>query len=270
MRWVVVFVILPFFAYSQAPNGTQPIGIADFYLNSFHEVSQEPVTTDGKLDKLITRFAARPNSLDQLKSIFSRTHSTFLKHFKPFATFGEIFTKGDYNCLTATALYGLILQETGYTYKIIETNYHIFLLVDTKSGQALIETTDELFGFVTDEDEIQKRLEQYKSEGNRSNAQYQYSTALFNTVTLYNLIGLLHFNQAVKCVNNSDYSKAVDHLASSVAYYGSSRSHEFAAVVLNEIAASNLKHAVKEQYVRKIRTVQSKASLVGAVSQLKL
>lgn len=270
MRWVVVFVVLPFFAYCQASYNAASPERADFYLASFHQVSNEPVKADPRFNKLIARYASRSNSTDELKSIFSRTHHVFLKHFKPFSTFGEIFTKGNYNCLTATALYGIILQEAGYAYKIIETNYHIFLLVETTNSQALIETTDELFGFVTNKAEIELRLEEYRSEANKSTAQHTYTTALFNTVTLHNLIGLLHFNEAVKSINNSDYLNAIDHLAYSTAYYGTTRSQEFAAIVLHELAASNLQYSVKKQYVQKLRNVQSKTNLVAQAGQLKL
>lgn len=61
--------------------------------------------------------------------------------------FTELNKNGNYNCVTATALYGLLLNDLGIPFSIKETPEHVYLIAYPKSDAILIESTDPLKGY---------------------------------------------------------------------------------------------------------------------------
>ena len=194
-----------------------------------------------------------------LKSIFKATHQRFLKSYSQYADLGEVFRSGRFDCLTATALLSVILDETQFDYKIIETNYHIFILVNTESGPVMLETTDRLLGFVEDQTEIDKRIGSYRqnkivTSGN-DKMYYHYSFDLFHEVRQDQLAGLLYFNQAIKAYNNGDLLACASLLEKSKRIYESPRVEELAIVLVKSVLESNLSADVKNQVIHQYRNI---------------
>lgn len=163
-----------------------------------------------------------------LKKAFYRTHRKFLKEYQPYSSVSQLFKTGKYDCLTATSLYSSILEVLGFDFKIIETNYHIFILAKAEGKEFLLETTDGLAGFICSEEEIVKRkLKYHTSEpSNMSNGSYSYDFLLFNEVKGSQLRGLLYFNQAVKEFNNHNWITCLTLLNQSEKIYPSPRIEE--------------------------------------------
>jgi hypothetical protein len=225
-------------------------------------VFQELITTSSikptfreseKLTDYIQSLQNQNSTLDKkfLKSIFKTTHHRFLKSYAQYADLGEVFKNGRFDCLTATALFSVVLNETNFEYQIIETNYHIFILVDTKDGQIMLETTDRLFGFVDDPSEIDKRIGSYRKNkivpSNSNKMYYHYSFDLFNEVNQNQLAGLLYFNQAIKAYNSGDLLGCSSLLEKSNGIYESPRVEELAIVLVKSVLESNLSAEVKNQ-----------------------
>jgi hypothetical protein len=159
---------------------------------------------DTRINELVTDLNNHHYRTDirKLNALFVKTHNRFLYTYDQYSGI-EGLLKGHYDCLTATSLFADILSRTGYSYNIIETNYHIFIMVNTKDGDVLLETTDRVNGFISDEARMTSVIEQYKKntlEGSTP-SQHQYSFSLFKTVDVDQLTGLLYFNQAVKAFN---------------------------------------------------------------------
>src|SRR5690349_20425970 len=114
---------------------------------------------DERIERMLTRISRHEQSddRDRLLVIFKKTQKEFLHRYDAMADMDELAT-GDFNCLTATSLFAEILTRAGFSFKIIETNYHIFLLTSTSSGEVLIETTDRFSGFITSPEEINQRM----------------------------------------------------------------------------------------------------------------
>lgn len=206
-----------------------------------------------------------------LRSIFKATHQKFLKTYSEYADLGEVFQNGRFDCLTATALLSIILSQTHFDYKIIETNYHIFILVNTTNGQVLLETTDRLSGFVDDPTEISRRIGAYRQSTitNYDNVNdkmyYHYSFNLFHEVTPNQLAGLLYFNQAVKSYNKQDLLACASLLELSKRIYESPRVEELAIVLIKSIIESDLSTAVKSRVIHQYKNyVLSKGSPVAS------
>ncbi len=119
---------------------------------------------NNRVDRLLARANARSTSHDirSLRSLFNKTHRTFLKSYVQYAGIEEL-AEGRFDCLTATSLFADVLTKQGYQFTMIETNYHIFILVTTSEGEVAIETTDRFGGFVTDEKKVKSMIANYRS-----------------------------------------------------------------------------------------------------------
>ncbi len=187
-----------------------------------------------------------------LKSLVSESHKKFLKSYQPYAQFNELFENGKYDCLTGTSFFSVLFDELHFPYKIIETNYHIFLLIETKQGQVLLETTDRYFGLKTSLDEIEKCLILYKENvvSNSSSKKinyYTYQADLFHEVKGRQLGGLLYFNQAVVSFNKRDWVTCVGLLEKARGIYDNPRVAELTDILSASIAKSDLTQKVKQE-----------------------
>jgi hypothetical protein len=185
---------------------------------------------------------------DRLHKVFKRMKSVFLKKYAAYSDFDELFTTGRYDCLTATAVYSLVLDRLQYSYEIIETNYHIFLLVQTSEGEVLIETTDRFGGFVTGAAAIAARSGNYKANVLASNTGHQYfrySFKLYQRISAVNLNGLLYFNQAVKAYNQHMLLESTEFLEKANINFSSPRCEELGILLTRSVMQSALDEEAK-------------------------
>src|SRR5689334_20370888 len=114
---VVVLISLPSFGFEGGP-----IVPTSSYLNSFLSVDDEQLPTGSSFDLFLKKLEKKQHSVkkekDFVRFIFTKTHQEYLKAFKPYASFNELFSDGDYNCLTGTILYALVLNHFGIQYEV--------------------------------------------------------------------------------------------------------------------------------------------------------
>lgn len=218
--------------------------------------------------KLSRKRAGSKNETQFLRYAFNRIHHQFLKRFAANTTFASLFDDGTYNCLTGTILYSILLNHFEIDHQVIETNYHIFILVQTQEEEVLIEITDPQDGFVTSADKLTKRIEQYRQQGiqpaDPALFYYQYNFDLYNIVSQHELIGLLYYNLAVDSFNQKDLQKAVHYLGRAIERYASPRIEEFSEILLVAVHESNLKEREKILCKKELQTIRYKALLVMA------
>ena len=159
----------------------------------------------------------------------------------------------------------------GLDYKVIETNYHIFLLTKTSQGVAhVFETTDPTTGFVSDPKEIDKRIAQYRENRIQLDASnktyYRYKVDLFNEVDLDQMLGLLHYNLSIQAYNSHKFPVAIEQLEHATKLYHSPRIEEFSKIILLSVIESNLEEQVKAVYVRNIQSLRKGQLSVTASS----
>ena len=262
-----ILVVMPFFVFGQewtiAKSGSKPL---DQYIQDFSEVDGSEIHAQDFL-RFVERLDQKgegKNTLKFCRTLFQKTRQEFLRSYTAYASFGETLSKGKYNCLTGTTLYAMLLERFNIQYTIIETNYHIFLLADTDDGRALFEATDPLHGFVTNADEIEKRIQQYKQNiiqpaaagGNKK--YYEYNVSLYQQVSLDQMSGLLHYNLSIEAYNQQDFQEAINHLDKALALYSSPRITEFSAILLLSVLESKLDESVKEGYLKRIQAIRKK------------
>jgi hypothetical protein len=193
-----------------------------------------------------------------LKSMVNASHKKFLKTYKAYSPFSSLFENGEYDCLSGTSFFSVVLDELQFRYKIIETNYHIFLLIETGQGQVLLETTDRFFGFKTNPIEIEKSLSHYKENlmatGSSDKRQYyKYHVDLFHEVSSRQLSGLLYFNQAVVAFNSHDWIGSTESLYKAKLIYDNVRVKELTEILITAIESSNLNSYEKQELLNKLK-----------------
>lgn len=175
-----------------------------------------------------------------LEHLFYRVHNKFLKSYKQYMSFEDIFDNGYYDCVTGTALYAYILEELGYDAQIYESNYHVLLVLNLDNKKILMEATDFYTGFVNDEDEVAKRIAHYKQVNKEEGDYYQFKTFSDNFINLRQLSGLLYFNLAIKQYNDQDFENALAYLEKAECLYPCSRMKELRNLINNQLTADQI------------------------------
>lgn len=207
-----------------------------------------------------------------LQTVFTKTQQKFLKHFSQYAEFNEVFSTGKYDCLTATSLFSIVLADLNFQYRIVETNYHIFLIVHTSQGEVLIETTDRYNGFVSSKKEIDKRLSSYRQNNlsspltSSSKIYHTYHFSLYQEVDPSQLSGLLYYNQAVRAFNKGEFINAADLLYRAKEIYESPRVAELAVIIVEAALESNLSDTNKLLILERYKTYWEQRSRLMAAN----
>jgi hypothetical protein len=223
-----------------------------------------------KLNRHITSLQGKKtkNDVAFLHKIFQKTQHRFLKSYTPYESFDRLFTTGKYDCLTATALYSILLQEFHFEFSVIETNYHIFIIAHTGSGDVLLETTDRYHGFVKDKKEIEQRVGTYKqnliASKNPDVRYYDYSFQLYKVVNPIQLAGLLHFNQAVNAFNAKQWEVCADQLELSEKKYNSPRVKELAVLLVQTVLQSSTDEELKQSVLQRFKAAWLESQLMVA------
>ena len=168
-----------------------------------------------------------------IKTIYVDVHEKFLKKYELKISFAEIFKNGTYNCVTATALYSLILDGLKIPYSIKETPTHVFMVAYPNSSKVLIETTNPLAGYYQfNEDFVKKYVENLLKSKQISDEDYKTNTAndLFNKyyfssdhIDLKKLTGLHYYNAGIVAMEETKYEKAMDYFSKAYIFYPSDR-----------------------------------------------
>ncbi len=264
MKGLVLIFFLPILAFAQDVRfASQPTSSLHHYLELYSTTDTQIVATD-KLLTFVDKLTAKKDDFKTDKAflnyLFTKTHQRFLRNYKEYSSFNDLLDKGYYNCLTGTALYALLLDHFELPYRIIETNYHIFLMVETSAGEVLLETTDPANGFTDSKSEIEKRIHVYRrneiQKANTDKRYYRFSFDLYNEVSLDEMLGLLYYNQAIKAYNDHQWVNSIAYLEKASSRYKSPRLEEFSRIILLSLAESKLDPSLKENYIRKIQSVR--------------
>jgi hypothetical protein len=265
MRLIGLIILLPILSFGNGGSPVHPVDpVVNHYLSSFTSLEKPELADIDAYVKMFSKLEAKrrlfASDTDYLKYIFQKVHGRFLRNFNETASFNDLTSNGRYNCLTATALYALAFENLNFKYSAFETSYHIFLKIQTAEGEVLLETTDAENGFISDANEISARIAQYKvqdvSASKESRYYYRYTNSLFHQVNLDEILGLLHFNSAVRAYNNHDLFKTVEHLEKASSLYYSNRLDEFSKIIFLSLLEGNYDAKTKQALLPKINVIK--------------
>ena len=171
----------------------------------------------------------------QISSIFSEIHDAKLKKYIIDADFNQLFSKGEYNCVSATALYAQILNRFEIDYEIRETPTHVYLVADPKGEKILMETTLPQNGTIEYDYKTKKEYVNYLVSNKLISEEEYENTSIEKLFDEYydtnkviddkQLAALLYYNKGVGHYNLSEFKKAIFYLEKAYRIYPSTNIH---------------------------------------------
>lgn len=280
MVWRSILIVILFSGFqcaaqeSALQNPFINLSKSDYYLNLFSSTDSVSITSD-KLGSLIVNLEAHRQRFNSersfLRYLFTKTHHKILQNYVEYCSFNTTLNDGDYNCLTGTAIYAILLTHFNIDFKVIETNYHIFLIASTREGETLFESTDPVNGFVNDSDAILKRTNTYRENKivsvNRDNS-YQYNFSIYNHVSMEELLGLIYYNYSIDAYNHKDLMRAINYLDKASRFYQSKRIEELSKIILLTIEDGKIKTSEKEICLKKITSLRRKMPILASKNSM--
>lgn len=177
----------------------------------------------------LNRKLKKAKSMEQfLNYFFYYVHRTQLKNYRLYATLGDLMTSKDYDCVSGTALYALLLDALHINFSVREMTYHMYLEIPLEDGVAFIESTDPLSGLVIGEEAILARKATYQAE---EIDQKVYDQPIRARVGMPELIGLSYFNAAVYRYNQQQLTPARHYLRQAIRWYPAERMYALQALI---------------------------------------
>lgn len=176
--------------------------------------------------KLISKY--REDTILWLDRIFYTIQRKALKKYRDYTSLERLIDKGEYDCVTGTIVYALILEKLNIEYQILEFPYHVLIVLNIDGKDIMLEATDPYYGFVTEEKDYLKRIEFYKNQSQEN--------AFLQIINLKQLAGLYYYNQAVEEYNSKNWRIAGKWLEKANAFYNSERIQNLNLLVSNYIS----------------------------------
>jgi len=162
----------------------------------------------------------------RLKLVFDHVQTAFLKQYDLDADFSDMFESGKHNCLTATILYTLLLDELSIKYTIKFMPGHVYPIAYANDIPYIFETTDPNHGFVELNGTVQKnaiqsmRLMQFISSDNGKNTPsgdvFDRFYIKLNNTEMKGLVAYQYTNAAFAMMLKQDYETAYDLISKSI------------------------------------------------------
>jgi hypothetical protein len=243
---VAALLLLPLHLRGQDQStNASPVNHLHYYFTLYSQADGQLAPAFNTLDEFLILTDEKRNSFKSEKAfvyfLFWKTHQNFFRRFQEYASFRDLVSHGIYNCLTGSALMALLLDHHDIEYKIIETNYHVFLLA--LNGTILLETTDGE-GFIDDPAQIRERINSYQNLAAEkklaSKTYYEYPAAKVSAVSNSGMLGLLHYNQAVKYYNEQKFDPAIAHLRHALLLHRTGKMETFADIMMESVRNNGL------------------------------
>ncbi len=199
-------------------------------LTADHELKQDQVIAlETKVNELVSmskRFSR--NKQLRLLKLYKYISENYLTNYKPYSLFSQTIAQQNYDCVTGTLLYAILLDRLGYSFTIYETNVHVFLVVNLKTCKILIESTDPKNGFIIGKSEVKEIIDRYKKQSVQQvdNKYFKSQNPIFNEITISQLSSLQYYNKAVENFNNKQYWDSLVNIDHAARVYSSSRNEE--------------------------------------------
>lgn len=204
-------------------------------------LAADPLVDSNKYSEYLADFRVHLEKLNRkvdnehprmvLERVFYYSHRKKLSWYNNDVLFSDLFESGKYDCLTGTAFYAAILDEMNIHYRIYEFNYHVFLIVDFEGEQVLIEPTDAINGFITDQKEINRQIAKFSAEDGMT----KNLAAVTNVISLEELAGLQYYNMGIDLYNKGEFDKALTNIQKANFLYPSKRIKEMQRIFESQV-----------------------------------
>ncbi|TRX58362.1 hypothetical protein FNH22_13515 [Fulvivirga sp. M361] len=223
---------------------------------------EEHLSFDATIGDYISQLSAKRRKFrtqrDFVSAVFYKTHRKFLKRYRELTSFADMLRTGNYDCLSATTLYSHLFQKLSIRHEIVETNYHIYINVMLEEGNILIESTDPLYGFVSNTKEIEERLQGFEARNNSNTGKrsYTFKAKLNDPVTRDELVGLQYYNASIKAYNEHEFGKSAQLLQKALLFRHNARTYEFCLLLVQTIMNdTGMDDNLRSRYVHQLKSL---------------
>ncbi|HEX2936217.1 MAG TPA: hypothetical protein VHO72_12765 [Bacteroidales bacterium] len=203
-------------------------------------------------------------------------------------TFDQVFETGQFNCVTGTALNGMILKKLNIPFEIKETENHVFVLSYPNQGNIRLEATDPMQRTFKFNDKFKEGWVEYLlnsklislTERSSNSVDELFNKYYFNNthLSLKELIGLQYYNNAIALTEEKKNSEALTQIEKAYIFYPSERieytMQNILAMVLTQTRYDNIEDAklfIKvARYLKRNLTVDVLKSEFARITQLQL
>ncbi|MFC3416697.1 hypothetical protein [Algoriphagus hitonicola] len=179
------------------------------------------------------KFEKSGASLKLLRAIFEKSHKYLFKTYEQHSSFNQMLQDGYFDCVSGSATLAMLLDQYGFDFEVIETDYHVFIIAELGGSKVILESTLPIGGLITSPTEVKKYLANYQGDsGDQILSLNQrlgapainYSdNTIFRKVDLQQLAGLQYYNDAIAHFNEQSYDMAIDQLAKAYKLYPADR-----------------------------------------------
>jgi hypothetical protein len=190
-----------------------------------------------KLSKLM-----RMSEVKLMKELHKKVHERFLGTYLYVSPFNKIFETGQYNCVSATALFALVLEELDIPYAIQEQPNHVYIMAypDTKAISVEMTALRDAYYLPARKDvsksvAVLVELGLTTREAILQQGSLQIYNAFYNTnsvVDLKQLAGIQYFNEAITAANENEFEKAFDAICKTEKLYNVAKTQVFKTELL--------------------------------------
>jgi len=241
------------------------------------EYSEGAQVAEERIDKLVTRLnemlARQTKMKKRLGIIYKEVHNEFFKKYEEKVRFKDIFKTGTYNCVTASALYALVLDRLEIDYIIKQTPQHVYLIADPGETSYLFESTRPSDGVVQYDSRYQQAFVDYLHK-NKIISDTEYNNEPISilfikyfsddiSISLVNLAGIQYYNEGIFFFEGEKYDESMKSLMKAIKLYPESNTIKYtlnavSAVVLDrEYKGKNYNPATLRQFLELNRNDES-------------
>ena|SRR6218665_815265 len=204
---------------SQGPQAN----VIDLFLS--HHTKTEaysPEAAHRQIMESVDELKKATSSLSDAKKvnvIYKYIHRRFFKLYQLQNSFPDVFSKGEYNCVSGSAMYAIIFKLMEIPYQVVEAPQHVFLFAYPQAQKIMIETTSPKHGYMNFSEAYVKKFLSYMHEAKlisdeemRNNApdvlfnKYYFSK---NGLSIQELAGIQYSNYAYYYLESNEYEKAL-------------------------------------------------------------
>lgn len=231
---------------------------------------------DHTLNEIKSSDALKKKNDKKVKYIYQLIHSRFLSKYEAENRFYEINKNGNYNCVTATALYALFFEELNIPYAIKEEPTHVYLVAYPNADNIMIETTTPLFGFFnfdpTFKSTFINNLKNQKvigsSEATSSNVDELFNKYYFGkeNITITQLVGIHYLNDGLFMRDHSDVESGYEQIKKGYLYYPNTRSeYLLMSFMVDRLESPNLEPVLRASLIGKISRFNNKGVTIEMI-----
>lgn len=157
------------------------------------------------------------NEKAYLKFVFLETQAKFLKKYAANTNFARVFQHNEFNCVSATMLYALIMRELDFKFNVKELPFHVYLLVNLgEDGLVMLESTIQgNRGFIEGTTEIENTEKALVKlvDDKKERADFE------RIIIPKQLLGLQYYNEGLAYFQQNKYEEARQLLQKASKYY---------------------------------------------------